>query len=256
EELAHSGENVLSLMRDGQLRPDKALVSKLFKFSDGLRTILTEVGSTGKEGVSDHSQLIADLDALHRAASSAPEPPAPVSAGAWGLFEDEPAAPAAPSASQIDGPSIPESAIRVDVDQLDRIMDLVGELVLARNQIVRFAGSTQDPALVKPTQQLNLITSKLQENIMKTRMQPIGNLWGKYPRIVRDLSIELGKQISLTMEGADTELDRTILEAIKDPLTHLVRNSIDHGLETPETRIAAGKLPEGVLKLRALHEGG
>jgi len=256
EELAHSGENVLSLMRDGRLRASKELISKLFAFSDGLRTILGEVGQTGREGSSDHSALIADLNALHRAASI---PPAAEggAAGTFGLFADEEPAPAPAAAGPFaDAAAIAETAIRVDVEQLDRIMDLVGELVLARNQIVRFAGSTQDAELVKPTQQLNLITSKLQENIMKTRMQPIGTLWNKFPRIVRDLSLELGKQIALTMEGADTELDRTILEAIKDPLTHLIRNSIDHGLETPEVRAAAGKPPEGMLKLRALHEGG
>jgi two-component system chemotaxis sensor kinase CheA len=260
EALAHSGENVLSLMRDGRLHADKDLVSKLFVFSDGLRTILNEIGRTGSEGSNDYSTVIADLEALHRAATSVPA--APAKKEAFGLFADEDTpAPAAlpstaPAAVHNEGSAIAESAIRVDVEQLDRIMDLVGELVLARNQIVRFAGSTQDAELVKPTQRLNLITSKLQENIMKTRMQPIGNVWNKFPRIVRDLSIELKKKIALTMEGADTELDRTILEAIKDPLMHLIRNSVDHGLETPEVREAAGKTAEGVLKLRALHEGG
>ncbi|HTS78056.1 MAG TPA: chemotaxis protein CheW [Bryobacteraceae bacterium] len=254
EQLAHSGENVLSLMRDGKLQPEKEVVSKLFAFSDGLRKTLAEVSQTGQEGAADHSSLIADLEALHRAASE--QQSATSTAGACGLFtDDDPSAPA-PAAAPADAAAIAESAIRVDVEQLDRIMDLVGELVLARNQIVRFAGSTQDPELVKPTQRLNLITSKLQENIMKTRMQPIGNLWNKFPRVVRDMALGLGKQVALTMEGAETELDRTILEAIKDPLTHLVRNSIDHGLETPEKRLAAGKPAESVLKLRALHEGG
>jgi two-component system, chemotaxis family, sensor kinase CheA len=252
EQLAHAGENVLSLLREGRLRVDKELVSKLFLFSDGLRRTLGEVGETGVEGSTDHSAIVADLDALHRTATTVVvSSPA---AGCSGLFaDDDPPTPAAPAA---DGSAVAESAIRVDVEQLDRIMDLVGELVLARNQIVRFAGNTQDPELVKPTQRLNLITSKLQENIMKTRMQPIGNIWGKFPRLVRDLTLELGKQVALSMEGADTELDRTILEAIKDPLTHLVRNSIDHGLETPELRQSAGKPPEGQLRLRALHEGG
>jgi two-component system, chemotaxis family, sensor kinase CheA len=255
EQLAHSGENVLSLMRDGKLQPEKEVVSKLFAFSDGLRRTLAEVSQTGQEGATDHSSLIADLEALHRAASEQQSAKTPA-AGSCGLFtDDDPSAPA-PGAAPADAAAIAESAIRVDVEQLDRIMDLVGELVLARNQIVRFAGSTQDPELVKPTQRLNLITSKLQENIMKTRMQPIGNLWNKFPRVVRDMALGLGKQVALTMEGTETELDRTILEAIKDPLTHLVRNSIDHGLETPETRLAAGKPAEGALKLRALHEGG
>jgi two-component system chemotaxis sensor kinase CheA len=252
EQLAHAGENVLSLLRESRLRVDKELVSKLFVFSDGLRRTLAEVGETGAEGSTDHTAIVADLDALHRTATTtvAPTP----AAGSSGLFADDDPPAAAPAAA--DGSAVAESAIRVDVEQLDRIMDLVGELVLARNQIVRFAGNTQDPELVKPTQRLNLITSKLQENIMKTRMQPIGNIWGKFPRLVRDLTLELGKQVTLSMEGADTELDRTILEAIKDPLTHLVRNSIDHGLETPELRREAGKPAEGQLRLRALHEGG
>jgi two-component system chemotaxis sensor kinase CheA len=254
EKLAHSGENVLSLMRDGRLRPDKDLYSKLLAFSDGVRTMLRDIANTGNEGDSDHSQIIADLDALHRAASSGEIPGS--GAGSFGLFDDdEPVAPPVVAAAA-ESNAIAETAIRVDVEQLDRIMDLVGELVLARNQIVRFAGTVQEPELLKPTQRLNLITSKLQENIMKTRMQPIGNLWNKFPRIVRDLSLELGKQIALTMEGADTELDRTILEAIKDPMVHLIRNSVDHGLETADARIAGGKPAEGSLKLRAMHEGG
>jgi len=253
EQLAHAGENVLSLLREGKLRAGKELVSKLLAFSDGLRRTLAEIGETGSEGATDHSLLVADLQALERSSSQAAV--VTVAAGSFGLFSDEDA-PAAPAAQAADGSSIADTAIRVDVEQLDRIMDLVGELVLARNQIVRFAGNTQDAELLKPTQRLNLITSKLQENIMKTRMQPIGNVWAKFPRLVRDLSLELGKQVALGMDGAETELDRTILESIKDPLTHLVRNAIDHGLETPEVRRARGKPAEGQLRLRALHEGG
>jgi len=252
ERLAHAGENVLSLLREGKLRAGKELVSQLLAFSDGLRKTLAEIAETGSEGAAEHSALVADLEALERSASSAPVAAPP--GGSFGLFSDEDAPVAAPQAA--DGAALAETVIRVDVEQLDRIMDLVGELVLARNQIVRFAGNTQDAELIKPTQRLNLITSKLQENIMKTRMQPIGNVWAKFPRLVRDIGLELGKQVALSMEGADTELDRTILESIKDPLTHLVRNAIDHGLETPELRMAHGKSPEGQLKLRAMHEGG
>ena len=253
ERLAHAGEDVLSLLREGKLAPQKELVTKLLRFSDGLRKTLAEISETGTEGGTDHSVLIAELEMLERSASDAAVVTS--TAGSFGLFSDE-NGPAPSQAQPADGSAVTDSAIRVDVEQLDRIMDLVGELVLARNQIVRFAGQTQDAELIKPTQRLNLITSKLQENIMKTRMQPIGNVWAKFPRLVRDLSLELGKHVALSMEGAETELDRTILESIKDPLTHLVRNAIDHGLETPEIRQAAGKLPEGQLKLRALHEGG
>lgn len=149
-----------------------------------------------------------------------------------------------------------DSRIRVDVGLLDRLMNLVGELVLARNQLVQHAGGSGDTALVATCQRLNLITSELQEGVMKTRMQPIDNVWSKFPRVVRDLSHACGKQVTLEMDGKNTELDKTIIEAISDPLTHLVRNSIDHGIETPEQRSAAGKRPSGTLRLRAFHEGG
>ncbi len=152
--------------------------------------------------------------------------------------------------------SASESTIRVDISLLDRLMNLVGELVLSRNQIVQLAGEQQDEGLGPPAQRLNLITSELQEGVMKTRMQPINNVWGKLPRVVRDLSNQLGKQVRIEMIGKDTELDRTIIEAIKDPLTHIVRNTVDHGIENPDERQALGKDPEGLLLLRASHEGG
>ena len=152
--------------------------------------------------------------------------------------------------------SVADSAIRVDVDLLDGLMNMVGELVLARNQLVRGVMETGDSALVRSAQRLGMITSELQEGIMKTRMQPIDHIWSKLPRVVRDLSNALGKQVQLVMHGKETELDRSLLEAVKDPLTHLVRNAVDHGIEERERRVAAGKSPEGTLTLRAYHEGG
>jgi two-component system chemotaxis sensor kinase CheA len=149
-----------------------------------------------------------------------------------------------------------ESSIRVDVTLLDKLMNLVGELVLARNQILQFSNATEDAGLLAPSQRLNLITTELQEGVMKTRMQPIGNIWSKFPRTVRDVATMCGKQVRIEMEGKETELDKTIVEAIKDPLTHIVRNSVDHGIERPEKRVAAGKPAEGRLLLRAYHEGG
>ncbi len=149
-----------------------------------------------------------------------------------------------------------DANIRVGVGLLDKLMDLVGELVLTRNQILQFNTEREDPALNVTSQRLNLITTELQEGVMKTRMQPIGVVWNKLPRVVRDMAIALGKQIQLEMDGAETELDRTIIEAIKDPLMHLIRNSCDHGIELPDARIAAGKPPQGKLTLRAFHEGG
>ena len=151
---------------------------------------------------------------------------------------------------------VADSAIRVDVDLLDSLMNLVGELVLVRNQLMRSSADARDPVLSRTTQRLNLITSELQEGIMKTRMQPIDQIWSKLPRVVRDLSQQFGKQIRLEMEGRETELDRSLLEAVKDPLIHLVRKAVDHGSEPPEERRAAGKDPQGTLTLRAYHEGG
>ena len=154
------------------------------------------------------------------------------------------------------GPSASDSTIRVDVSQLDRLMNRVGELVLLRNQILQFSSSSEDSGLLATSQRLNLLTTELQEGVMKTRMQPIGNIWSKFPRTVRDVAMGCGKQVRIEMEGKETELDKTIIEAIKDPLTHIVRNSVDHGIESPQVRTAAGKDPEGLLYLRAFHEGG
>lgn len=152
--------------------------------------------------------------------------------------------------------NLSSSNIRVDVGQLDKLMDLVGELVLARNQILQFSTTQQDSTFLNTTQRLSLITTELQEGVMKTRMQPIENVWGKFPRVVRDLALACGKRVRVEMEGKNTELDKTILEAIKDPLTHLIRNAVDHGFEPPAQREAAGKSADGRLFLRAYHEGG
>ncbi len=149
-----------------------------------------------------------------------------------------------------------EANIRVDVGLLDKLMNLVGELVLARNQILQFTSTQKDAAFLSTTQRLNLITTELQEGVMKTRMQPIGNIWSKFPRVVRDLATLCGKQVRIEMEGKETDLDKTIIEAIKDPLTHVVRNAVDYGIERPEERTACGKPAEGCLSLRAFHEGG
>jgi two-component system chemotaxis sensor kinase CheA len=181
-----------------------------------------------------------------------PEPkaaksPAPAKSGGGGGAGGKKAA---------EGHPVAESSIRVDVGLLDKLMNLVGELVLARNQVLQHTSQNQDATLSATSQRLNLITTELQEGVMKTRMQPIGNVWSKFPRVVRDLGVACGKSVSIEMEGKGTELDKTIIEAIKDPLTHVVRNAVDHGLETTEERLAAGKPAEGRLRLRAYHEGG
>ena len=149
-----------------------------------------------------------------------------------------------------------DMTIRVDVSVLDRLMNLVGELVLARNQILQVSSRSEDAGFLATTQRLNHITTELQEGLMKTRMQPIKSVWAKFPRVVRDLAKTCEKDVRIDMEGEDTELDRTIIEAIKDPMTHIVRNSVDHGIEFPEDRYARGKARQGRLSLRAYHEGG
>ncbi|MCW2526870.1 MAG: CheA signal transduction histidine kinase, partial [Pseudonocardiales bacterium] len=170
------------------------------------------------------------------------------------------AAPAKPEPNQATGEAavsaVSEASIRVDVELLEQLVRLAGELVLARNQILQRASAVQDEELASACHRLNLVASELQEGVMRTRMQPIDHVWSKLPRVVRDLGSQLGRKVRLEMEGGDTELDRTLLEAVKDPLTHLVRNAIDHGIEKPEDRAQAGKNPTGILKLRAAHEGG
>jgi two-component system chemotaxis sensor kinase CheA len=149
-----------------------------------------------------------------------------------------------------------DANIRVGVVLLDKLMDLVGELVLTRNQILQYNTEREDVTLNATSQRLNLLTTELQAGVMKTRMQHIGVVWNKFPRVVRDIAVALGKQIRLEMDGAETDLDRTIIEAIRDPLMHIVRNSCDHGIELPEARVNAGKSAQGTLTLRAYHEGG
>jgi len=156
----------------------------------------------------------------------------------------------------LEADKVANQSIRVNVDTLEHLMTMVSELVLTRNQLLEISRRNEDTEFKVPLQRLSNVTAELQEGVMKTRMQPIGNAWQKLPRIVRDLSGELHKQIELEMHGADTELDRQVLDLIKDPLTHMVRNSADHGLETPAERLAAGKPEQGTIRLSAYHEGG
>jgi two-component system chemotaxis sensor kinase CheA len=240
EKLTHQAENILSQLRDGKRELDVSLISLILATVDATRRILASIASTGGEGDIDVDAL---TERLRAAAVMDAAPPAPVT----------PQAEASEEAAQ---GAAADGTIRVAVNLLDKLMDLVGELVLTRNQILQFNAEREDPALNVTSQRLNLITTELQEGVMKTRMQPIGTVWNKLPRVVRDIALSLGKQIRLEMDGAGTELDRTIIEAIKDPLVHLVRNACDHGIEKPEERVRAGKPPQGRLLLRAYHEGG
>jgi two-component system chemotaxis sensor kinase CheA len=200
------------------------------------------------------------------AAAPVPVPvPAPAPAVAAAPEPEEHAAPGLPAqvpqqqiaaAAANQESALAAQTIRVNVELLENLMTLVSELVLTRNQLLQMVRGKDDSEFATPLQRLSHITTDLQEGVMKTRMQPIGNAWAKLPRIVRDLSVETHKKIDLQMLGAETELDRQVLELIKDPLTHMVRNSADHGLEMPEDRKKAGKPEVGKIVLNAFHEGG
>jgi two-component system chemotaxis sensor kinase CheA len=326
--VAHAAENLLSRLREGELRFNAEIATALLAVVDAVRRMLASLENAGDEGGDDYSSLIQDLERLRDLAGGArapvvgpqstgtppPEPaegansaqrlaawianlppaglepadtahptpaPAPPSPAAASPIpaastplpparEEIPLKPSSPpslmaSATLMEpapepveprAPAVSDSAIRVDVGLLDKLMTLVGELVLARNQIVQFGTSQEDRAFLGTVQRLNVLTTELQAHVMKTRMQPIGNIWNKFPRVVRDLAAACGKRVRLEMEGRETELDKTLIEAIRDPLTHLLRNAIDHGIEPPEERAARGKPAEGRLSLHAFHEGG
>ncbi|WP_213769402.1 hybrid sensor histidine kinase/response regulator [Bradyrhizobium sp. dw_78] len=192
------------------------------------------------------------------APSPAPQPkPEPAPAAAAPKSEPKPAVKKVAADSEMqEADKVANQSIRVNVDTLEHLMTMVSELVLTRNQLLEISRRNEDTEFKVPLQRLSNVTAELQEGVMKTRMQPIGNAWQKLPRIVRDLSGELHKHIELEMHGADTELDRQVLDLIKDPLTHMVRNSADHGLETPAERLASGKPEQGTIRLSAYHEGG
>jgi two-component system chemotaxis sensor kinase CheA len=244
ERLAHAAENVLGRVRDGVLAVTPDLISTVLAAIDQIKAIIAHLGGAGAEPEGDDGAMIARLDAASEGTAAAPvPPPAPAEAGP-------------PPAEPASEPTAAAQTIRVGVEVLEDLMTLVSELVLTRNQLLQLARSQESAAFSAPLQRLSHITTDLQEGVMKTRMQPIGNAWGKLPRLVRDLSVELGKRIELVMHGADTELDRQVLELIKDPLTHMVRNSADHGLEGVAERRAAGKPETGRITLNAYHEGG
>ncbi len=223
--------------------------------------------SSGKKAATDWEMVAAMEAEMEREAAKAPPEPAPAPKPAPqaaapkpvakppAVQEHAPAGGGGASSANKEG-SVASQSIRVNVELLENLMTLVSELVLTRNQLLQMVRGRDDSEFAAPLQRLSHITTDLQEGVMKTRMQPIGNAWAKLPRIVRDLGIETGKKIDLQMYGAETELDRQVLELIKDPLTHMVRNSADHGLEDTPGRIAAGKSETGIIKLNAYHEGG
>lgn len=291
ESVSHAGETLLGALRANELKVTDHIVTLLLTLCDAIRTIVRCIEETKGEGTQSFDQLAADLLAAAKPLQAgaagpakeltldeefamilaqreaeesqgviaAPPPPALEAVMAEPPREAKPAARAEAPAEQADnsGRAAPqETSLRVDVQLLDHLMNLAGELVLARNQILQSTKSLSDINFRAITQRLNLVTSELQEGVMKTRMQPINTVWGKFPRVVRDLAIQCKKQVRLEMWGKETELDKTLIEAIKDPLTHIVRNSIDHGIELPERRALSGKGAEGCITMSAFQEGG
>ena len=253
EKLAHAGEHLLGSLRDGKVSVSSELISGLLSLLDGLRAILALIEETGGEGerVGDEDGLlIAELEALNveshvvsgTAHSGAAAPVVPQAAAAAVM----PVAAAASGAS--------EKTLRIDVDVLNRMMNLVGELVLTRNQILQ--SNTEATNFSELTRRLDSVTADLRETVMQARMQPVGHLFAKFPRMVRDLARTCGREVRIEFSGQETGLDKSLLETIKDPLTHAVRNAVDHGIESPAARVVAGKSPEGCVRLRAFHQSG
>ncbi len=279
QSLAHTLESTLDLVRKERLQPTPELVGALLGAIDGLRDMIENVGESNKVDIDPHTQALRPfLDA-----PAAPEAPTAATGAAAAASTAEPhtaenaphaADPAAaPQAGTKDTPhgvdkspaAKPEGgegaatgadSIRVSVDLLNRLMNLSGEMVLGRNQVLQAIGTTSEKPLHTAATHLSQVVSEMQEAIMQTRLQPVGNVLQRFPRVVRDLCSKLSKRCRLVLEGKEVELDRSILEALGDPLTHLVRNAIDHGIERPDARQAKGKPPEGTLTLQAFHQGG
>ena len=294
ESITHLGENLLGVLRDGRLQVSLPITDALLGMVDAVREMLASIEANGDEGKREDSALIKRLTALQKGidpeavpakpgAIEGVEPASPLEDWRFGAIANDgvdcvlkaqakgdprhvgknsrnPGSDVLQTlqaqGEECNSAAISDSSIRVDVGLLNKLINLVGELVRVRNQILQFTSTHKDAAFTATSQRLDLITTELQENVMKMRMQPIGTLWSKLPRVVRDLANACGKQVRLEMEGKDTKLDKTLIEAIKDPLTHMVRNSVDHGVETPNVRVAAGKPTEGVLFLKAYQTGG
>jgi len=265
ESLTHAGESLLSELRDGLADMDQPTTDVLLVMVDTVRQILASIETSAVEGEIAVDPVIEQIRAVLASPRTPglPQVQGPDMHIAGGQIPDvqipDPQIPSAGAGRPTGGAgsvAASDSAIRVDVTVLDDLMRQVGELVLARNQITRLVGAGADTDLIRASQRLSLITSELQDGVMAARMQPIGHLWAKMPRVVRDLAAACGTQVHLEVVGGDTELDRALLEAVKDPLMHLVRNAVGHGIEDPLTRVGAGKPAGGVLTLRAYHAGG
>lgn len=267
EKVTHHAENVLERFRDGDLEVTPEYVTLIFESIDQIKYIVNEIEKSHTEPDGDDQELIARLDAVFEVATiggrSEPEEDTYIE-------KSDPAFTAEPEMvvishctesapeNKLDEPAPKKTpqTLRVNVDVLENLMNMISELVLTRNQLSQILRSEEETPFRGPLHRLNHVVSDLQDGVMKTRMQPIGNALSKLPRIIRDLEIELDKKIDFQIIGQETELDRQVLEMIRDPLTHMVRNSGDHGIEKPDDRIAAGKPETGKIILEAFHEGG
>jgi len=278
--LAHAAETLMGKFRDGMPVTSEA-VNLILATIDRIKEILDALENSQREPDGADGDLIGALAGLTEqkpfaapretgsrrsrgnTLRSRPLPPEdsvdglePPSRGNPGPMPAEAPSHAAEKDDEKPDGKLANQSIRVSVATLETLMTMVSELVLTRNQLLEMARRKDDLEFKVPLQRLSNVTAELQESVMKTRMQPIGSAWQKLPRIVRDLADELGKQIELEMQGAETELDRQVLDRIKDPLTHMIRNSADHGIETPQERVALGKPARGTIRLTAHHEGG
>ncbi|MBD3308969.1 response regulator [candidate division KSB3 bacterium] len=277
EQVSHQAEDVLSKLRKHELTLNSEIVTALLQAIDFIKSTLLFLEKNGQEGDVDVTDLVSNLkkaaegetiEALDtpvkldlEEASVADQPETPpeksLQDSSTGNAESDDSKPApAPDTQEPATLGVEDSRIHVDVQLLDQLMNLTGELVLSRNQVVQLATNSEQKVLRDVAQRMNLIVAELQETVMKTRMQQLKKVLGSFPRLVRDISKLHGKNVQLFMEGQNTELDRTLIEAIKDPLTHLVRNAIDHGIEQPETRAKLGKPPIAKISINAYHEGG
>ncbi len=251
--VAHAAENILGSVRDGQLKATPALVTAILSTLDRIRLIVAHIEEHGTEPTASDDDIIEALIAI--AENKLPDPFSvrPV------FTNNSIVAPESNTeiAPQIHGSFIsPNQTVRVPIKVLDHLMDMVSELVLTRNQLLQIVANSQDSNFEGPIQRLSQCTTQLQEGLMRTRLQPIAQAWSQLPRIVRDLAFDLGKKVSLHLSGEETGLDRQVMELIKDPLIHMVRNAVDHGIETPAHRALTGKPENGQIHLQASQEGG
>ena len=253
EHLTHATETLISKLRSGAPATAET-VSLTLAAVDRVKSILSGLTETGREPEGDDSALIAALQA--DAGAAQPDVQATGASAAAPLAESKPEPVRKDRPAPAAGASARAESIRVSVGALERIMILVSELVLTRNQLLEITRHQEDAVIKTPLQRLSGLTTDLQDAVMRARMQSVGRLFASLPRLVRELSVDLKKKLHLVTEGADTELDRPLSELIRDPLTHLLRNCADHGIETPEERLARGKPEEGTIRVTATHEAG